>query len=183
MPHLLPTVTWDHQRYSFTVAECLEAAGYVTATLGPLPSLLSLLPESWINVHQDQPGLIHRILEFIGLMVKPLLWSQAMFLSSAWLRSFHSDFYRLRDDQQVFPHCSPPASPRTCDKRDTEERGTLFGQLAALALGLQGVSSHLLVHSWHFMVLPPLLNTEETGISLVSHIKSQKFLIYNPDWR
>jgi len=78
------------------------SSGIQYSNTGSFTSLWSHLLESSVNVNQEKPGLMSSILGFIGCMVKPLLWGQAMFLSSAWLRNFHSDFYRLRDDKQAF---------------------------------------------------------------------------------
>lgn len=58
---------------------------------GCFTSLHSQLLESSSNINQEKPGLMSRTLELIGRMVKHLLWGQAMFLSSAWVRNFPSD--------------------------------------------------------------------------------------------
>ena len=102
MPNLLPTPTWTHWRSSFTVAVKVWGAwGVWDSSTGSFTSLQSQFLDSEVNVNQEKPGLLSRILEFGEHMVKHLPWGQATFLSSAWFK-LSSWFYRLPDDKQAF---------------------------------------------------------------------------------
>ena len=97
-------------------------------------------------------------------------------------RNFHSDLIGFAMTSKLRTVLSSRLAQNVRQKGYGGERN-LIPTAVRLGSRSPGVPSHPLVHSWHFMVLPPLLNTEETRIALIPHIESQKFSVYNPDRR